>query len=44
MLPCLILMLMVGLLAFEQLQNPYGYKPDGLITKMMKDVFKQLNL
>lgn len=44
MFPCLLLMLVFGLMAFEQVQNPHGYKPDGVVTKMMKDVFKQLGV
>jgi hypothetical protein len=44
MFPCLLVMLVVGLIAFEQVQDPNGYKPDGLVTKMMKDVFKNLGV
>ena len=44
MVPCLLLMAMIGLMGFEQLQNVDGRKPDGMMTKFVKDTFKNLNI
>lgn len=38
MLPCAIIMVLVGLLGFELIQNVNGYRPPGLLTKALADM------
>ena len=45
MVPCVAVMLLLGIMAFEQTQSMgNGFKPDGTVTKMVKDLAKQMNL
>lgn len=35
MLPCLIVMIMLGLLSFELVQSTNGFKPPGMLTTFL---------
>jgi hypothetical protein len=41
MLPCVIVMVLVGLLGFELIQSASGYKSPGFLTKAVSEMIGQ---
>ena len=41
MLPCVIVMVLVGIMGFEMLQHMTGYKPAGPLTRTVGDIIGQ---
>jgi hypothetical protein len=41
MLPCVVVMVLVGIMGFEMLQHMTGYKPAGPLTRTLGDIIGQ---
>jgi excisionase family DNA binding protein len=44
MFPCVIVMLLVGLVGFEMVQSSVGHRPPGMMTRALADVMAQVGL